>query len=74
MKKINEVITSSSTKEQRKQFLHLLINQITVGESRKIDIIKIQLNKEIINYLSIKEERLSVDDDPSSFYVIYIAV
>ena len=69
MKKFNEVIKSASTKEQRKQLLHLLISEITVGETRKIDSIKIQLNKDIITYLSINgEEGLSFNDDSSSIF------
>ena len=43
----------------------MVISQII----RKIDAIKIQFNKDIINYLGIKEEWLSLDDNHSFFGV-----
>jgi site-specific DNA recombinase len=66
---------SSSTREQRKQLLHLLISEISVGEIKNIDTIKIQLNREIVKYLRGKGEKgLSLIDDPFSFSAIYIIV
>lgn len=75
MKRFNEVITSASTREQRKQLLHLLISEITVGESRKVETIRIQLNKDILEYLSINGERLPFNgDDPSFFRCLYSSI
>lgn len=56
---------NASTKEQRKGLLHLLISEITLDESRRIDKIKIRFNKDIINYLSISEEEGLPADDSS---------
>ena len=45
-----ESYKKSMTREQRKQLMHLLISEITVSESRKIDTISIQSNKEVVSH------------------------
>lgn len=58
------------TVEQRKQLLQLLIKQITISESKKIDTIQIQLNNNIVKHLCSKGEEESSDDDFSSPFCI----
>ncbi len=41
--------------EQRKELLRLLISEITISESREIDKIRIQLNKEVVQHCTLKE-------------------
>ena len=55
MKKFNDVILNTSSREQKKQLIHLLINEITVGESRKVEKIKLRLNEEAMKYLNISK-------------------
>ncbi|WP_130055578.1 recombinase family protein [Bacillus thuringiensis] len=52
----------SMTREQRKQLLHLLVHQITISETREIETIQIQLNKEVVRHFNIQE------GENSSFY------
>lgn len=77
---VKEVMTNfvssyknSITTEQRKQLLHMLIKQITIGEDRKIDSIQIQLNNEVVGHFTKKgEEKSSNEDDFSSPFSIFI--
>jgi site-specific DNA recombinase len=77
---VKEVMTNfessyknSITTEQRKQLLHMLIKQITIGEDRKIDSIQIQLNNEVVRHFTKKgEEKSSNEDDFSSPFSIFI--
>lgn len=61
------------TREQRKQLLHLLISEITISESREIDTIRIQLNKEVVQHFTLKGgDKSSIDDDFSPPFTIVI--
>jgi site-specific DNA recombinase len=61
------------TREQRKQLLHLLIHQITISESREIESIQIQLNKEVVRHFTIQGgEKSSNSDDFSPPFSILI--
>ena len=44
MKKFVHVFKDSSTGQQRKQLLNLLVSKITIDKSRKIDTIELQIN------------------------------
>lgn len=46
----------------------MIISEITINELRKIDSIKININDNLVNYLS-KEEGVSTKGIPSSFYI-----
>lgn len=65
MSKFGEIFKESSTRQQRKQLLNLLVSKITIDKSRNIDSIELQINKDVIRYL-MKEE--SSKKDGSSFF------
>ncbi|KQU58722.1 resolvase [Bacillus sp. Leaf406] len=61
------------TREQRKRLIHLLIYQITISRDRKIDTIKIQLNKEVAKHFTFKGgEDSSITDEFSPPFSILI--
>ena len=65
MNKFGEIFKESSTRQQRKQLLNLLVSKITIDKSRNIDSIELQINEDVITYL-MKEE--SSKKDGSSFF------
>lgn len=65
MNKFGEIFKESSTRQQRKQLLNLLVSKITIDKSRNIDSIELQINEDVIRYL-MKEE--SSEKDGSSFF------
>ncbi|WP_270598954.1 recombinase family protein [Clostridium baratii] len=65
MNKFGEIFKESSTRQQRKQLLNLLVSKITIDKSRNIDSIELQINEDVIRYL-MKEE--SSKKDGSSFF------
>ncbi len=65
MNKFGEIFKESSTRQQRKQLLNLLVSKITIDKSRNIDSIELQINEDVIKYL-MKEE--SSKKDGSSFF------
>lgn len=65
MKKFGQVFKESSTRQQRKQLLNLLVSKVTIDKSRAIDTIELQINEDVIRYL-MKEE--SSKKDGSSFF------
>ncbi|MFB4473712.1 hypothetical protein [Virgibacillus sp. SK37] len=73
MQRFVEAYKEALTSEQRRRLVHLLINQITISESREIDTIKIQLNKEVVNHFTTKgEESSSSNDELSSPFSVFI--
>lgn len=52
MQNFSKAFKGSLTREQRKSLIHLLIKEITISESRKIETIQIQLDKEVMNHLT----------------------
>ena len=68
MKKFGEVFKESSTRQQRKQLLNLLVSKVTIDKSRSIDTIELQINEDVIRYL-VKEGSSEEDEDPSFFHV-----
>ncbi|MGG7060162.1 hypothetical protein ACQPUZ_18060 [Clostridium tertium] len=66
LENFSKVLTESSTREQQKKLLHMIISEITVNELREIDSIKINLDDNLINYLS-NEEGVSLKGTSSSF-------
>ena len=68
MKKFGQVFKESSTRQQRKQLLNLLVSKVTIDKSREIDTIEIQINEDVIRYL-VKEGSSEEDEDPSFFHI-----
>nr|UWI50156.1 hypothetical protein NZ312_18885 [Clostridioides difficile] len=65
-KKFGEVFKESSTRQQRKQLLNLLVSKVTIDKSRAIDTIELQINEAVIRYLV--KEGASEEDEDSSFF------
>lgn len=68
MKKFGQVFKESSTRQQRKQLLNLLVSKVIIDKSRVIDTIELQINEDVIMYL-MKEGSYEEDEDPSFFHV-----
>ena len=68
MKKFGQVFKESSTRQQRKQLLNLLVSKVTIDKSRAIDTIELQINEDVIRYL-VKEGSSEEDEDPSFFNI-----
>lgn len=68
LENFSKVLTESSTREKQKKLLHMIISEITVSELREIESIKINLDDNLINYLS-NEEGVSLKG-ASSFFVL----
>ena len=73
LENFSKVLTESTTREQQKKLLHMIISEITINESREIDSIKLKINDSLVNYIS-KEEGVSIKDTPSSFMLRNIGV
>ena len=73
LENFSKVLTESSTREQQKKLLHMIISEITINELREIDSIKIKLDDNLINYLS-KEEGVSMKGTPSSFMLRNVGI
>lgn len=71
MKKFGQVFKDSSTRQQRKQLLNLLVSKITIDKSRNIDSIELQINEDVIRYL-VNEGSSEEDEDPSFFHVLML--
>ena len=66
LENFSKVLIESTTREQQKKLLHMIISEITINESREIDSIKLKINDSLVDYIS-KEEGVSIKDAPSSF-------
>lgn len=73
LENFSKVLTESSTREQQKKLLHIIISEITINELREIDSIKIKLDDNLINYLS-NEEGVSMKGTPSSFMLRSVGI
>ncbi|MBU3228631.1 hypothetical protein [Clostridium algidicarnis] len=51
----------------------MIISEITINELREIDSIKININDNLVNYLS-NEEGVSIKGTPSSFILKNVAI
>lgn len=67
MKMFGQVFKESSTRQQRKQLLNLLVSKVTIDKSRAIDTIELQINEDVIRYL-LKEGSSEEDEYPSFFH------
>ena len=66
LENFSKLLTESTTREQHKKLLHMIISEITINEAREIDSIKLKINDSLVDYIS-KEEGLSIKGTPSSF-------
>lgn len=66
LENFSKVLTGSTSREQQKKLLHMIISEITINELREIDSIKLYINDSLVGYLS-KEGGVSVKGTPSSF-------
>lgn len=73
LENFSKILTESTTREQQKKLLHMIISEITINELREIDSIKIKLDDNLINYLS-NEEGVSMKGTPSSFMLRNVGI
>ena len=73
LENFSKVLTKSTTREQHKKLLHMIISEITINEAREIDSIKLKINDSLVDYIS-KEEGLSIKGTPSSFMLRNVGV
>ena len=73
LENFSKVLTESTTREQHKKLLHMIISEITINEAREIDSIKLKINDSLVDYIS-KEEGVSIKDAPSSFMLRNIGI
>mgnify|MGYP007127817808 FL=1 len=66
LENFSKVLIESTTREQQKKLLHMIISEITINEAREIDSIKLKINDSLVDYIS-KEEGVSIKDATSSF-------
>ena len=66
LENFSKVLTESTTREQHKKLLHMIISEITINEAREIDSIKLKINDSLVDYIS-KEEGVSIKDATFSF-------
>ncbi|WP_238904394.1 recombinase family protein [Clostridium sp. YIM B02506] len=66
LENFSKVLTESTSREQKKKLLHMIISEITINELREVDSIKLNINDNLANYLN-KEEGVSMKGTPSSF-------
>ena len=62
----SKILSESTSREQQKKLLLMLISEITINEQRAIDSIKLKINHSLANYMN-KEEGVSIASTPSSF-------
>ena len=73
LENFSKVLTESTTREQHKKLLHMIISEITINEAREIDSIKLKIHDSLVDYIS-KEEGVSIEDIPSSFMLRNVGV
>ena len=73
LENFSTVLTESTSREQKKKLLHMIISEITMNDLREIESIKLKINDSLVEYLS-KEEGVSVKGAPSSFVLRNVGV
>lgn len=75
MVKFQQAFQRAMTKEQRKQLLHLLIDEITIDANKEVESIRVKLSTEVAKHLLMTEEgKSSYLDDFSSSFCVYINI
>ena len=73
LESFGKILNENVEVEQQKKLLHMIISEITINELREVDSIKLNINDNLIEYLS-KEEGVSIKDAPSSFMLKNVGV
>ncbi|MDU1349274.1 recombinase family protein [uncultured Clostridium sp.] len=73
LRNFSKVLTESTSREQQKKLLHMIISEITINEAREIDSIKLKINDSLVDYLS-KEGGVSVEGTPPSFVLRNVGI
>lgn len=73
LRNFSKVLTESTSREQQKKLLHMIITEITINEAREIDSIKLKINDSLVYYLS-KEGGVSVEGTPPSFVLRNVGI
>lgn len=66
LRNFSTILTESTSREQKKKLLHMIISEITINDLREIETIKLKINDSLVDYLN-KEEGVPVRGTPSSF-------
>ena len=73
LENFSKVLTDSTSREQQKKLLQMIISEITINEAREVDSIKLKINDSLVEYIS-KEEGVSIEGTPSSFMLRNVGV
>ena len=73
LENFSKVLTESTSREQQKKLLHMIISEITINEAREINSIKLKINDSLVDYIS-KEEGVSIEGTPSSFMLKSVGI
>ncbi|WP_330606916.1 zinc ribbon domain-containing protein [Blautia lenta] len=73
LESFGKILNENVEVEQQKKLLHMIISEITINELREVDSIKLNINDNLIEYLS-KEEGVSIKDAPSSFMLKNVGI
>ena len=73
LENFSKLLTESTTREQHKKLLHMIISEITINEAREIDSIKLKINDSLVDYIS-KEEVVSINGIASSFMLRNVGI
>ncbi|MGG7179259.1 recombinase family protein [Clostridium paraputrificum] len=73
LENFSKVLTESTSREQQKKLLHMIISEITINEVREVDSIKLKINDSLVDYIS-KEEGVSIEGTPSSFMLRNVGI
>ncbi len=49
LENLSTILTESTSREQKKKLLHMIISEITINELREIDSFKININDNLVN-------------------------
>lgn len=73
--RFKEAFQQAITKEQRKQLLHLLIDEIKIDSNKDVESIRIKISTEVAKHLLTTEaEKSSYLDDFSASFCVYVII
>ena len=55
LQSFGRVMSNCTSREKQKMLLHMIVSEITIGEDREIDSIKLKINDGLIDYLNNEE-------------------
>lgn len=75
MMKFQQAFQQAMTREQRKQLLHLLIDEITIDANKNVESLRIKISSDVARHLLTQEEgESSYLDDFSSSFCVYLVI